>query len=86
MRCDVEHHYAVTPLLDRRSSPSPFMGSSGLAGIGLGAALRAEKQQMRDLVSEAEHEVARTCGWCTHWHATCTLQVLSRQAYAGICE
>ena len=36
----------------RESGPRPSMGSSRSAGIGLGAALRAEKLQMRYLGSE----------------------------------
>ena len=57
----------------------------GQQGSGLGATLRAEKPQMRYLVSEvcAEEEAVRTCGWCAQ--ATCTLHmVLSRWASAGI--
>jgi hypothetical protein len=50
--CDAEHRYGVMPGPCRRSSPSPSIGSSRPAEIGLGTALRAEKRQMHYLISE----------------------------------
>jgi hypothetical protein len=61
------------------------MGSFRPAGIGFGAALRAEKRQMRYLVSEvcAEEEAVRTCGWCAQ--PTCILHlVLGVGVYIGM--